>query len=42
MTHNFVAVVNALPPICCHIGSGLPDVRIFAEETVASLGTMNR
>ena len=31
MTPNFVAVVNVLMPICCHIGSGMPNMRIFVE-----------
>ena len=40
MTHNFVAVVYVLLPICCHIGSGMPNPRIFVEDIVALLGAM--
>ena len=37
---NFVAVVNVLLPICCHIGLGMPNLRIFVEYIVALLGAM--
>ena len=37
MTPNFVIV---LQPICCHIGSGMPDLRIFVEDIVTLLGAM--
>ena len=41
MTPNFVAVLNVLQPICCHIGSGMPNIRmIFVEDIVALLGAM--
>ena len=40
MTPNLVAVVNVLLPICCHIGSGMPNLRIFVEDIVALLGAM--
>ena len=38
MTPNFVAVVKVLLPICWHIGSGMPHLRIFVEGIVAVLG----
>ena len=38
MTPNIVAVVNILLPICCHIGSGMPNLRIFVEDIAAFLG----
>ena len=40
MTPNFVVIVNVLLPICCHIGSGMPYLHIFAEEIDALLGAM--
>ena len=40
MTHNFVVVVNVLLSICLHIGSGMPNLRIFVEDIVALLGAM--
>ena len=40
MTPNFVAVVIVLLPVCCHIGSGMPNLRIFVEEIVALLDAM--
>ena len=40
MKPNFVAVVNVLLPICCHIGSGMPNLRIFVEDFVALLSAM--
>ena len=40
MTPYLVAVVNVLLPICCHIGSGVPNLRIFVEVIVALLGAM--
>ena len=36
----FAAVVNVLLPICCHIGSGMPNLRIFVEDIVALLDAM--
>ena len=39
-TPTFVAVINVLLPICCHIGSGMPNLRIFVEDIVALLGTL--
>ena len=32
---DFVAVGNILLPICCHIDSGMPYLRIFVEDIVA-------
>ena len=40
MTPNAVVVVNVLLRIFCHIGSGMPYLRIFVEDIVASLGAM--
>ena len=40
MTPNFAAVVSVLLPICCHIGSGMPYLCIFVEETDPLLGPM--
>ena len=40
MTPNFVAVVNVLLSICCHIGSGMPNLRIFVEDNVLLLGAI--
>ena len=40
MTSNFVIVVKDLLTICCHIGSGIPNWRLFVEESVALLGAM--
>ena len=40
MTHNFVVIVIVLLPICCHIGSSMPDLRIFVKDIVALLGAM--
>ena len=37
MTPNVVVVVNVLLPICCHIGSGMPNMGTFF---VALLGAM--
>ena len=39
MTPNFVADVVLLP-VCCHIGSGMPNLRIFVEGIVTLLGAM--
>ena len=39
-TPHFVVVVNVLLPICCHTGSGMPNLRIFVEDIVALLGAM--
>ena len=41
MTSNFVAFVNVLLPICCYIGSGMPNLLIFVEDIVGLLGAMN-
>ena len=38
--HNFVVIVNVLPPVCCHIGSGMPNLRIVVEYIAALLGSM--
>ena len=40
MAPNFVVVFSVLLPICCHIGSGMPYLWIFVEETVRLLGPM--
>ena len=40
MAPSFVVVVNGLLPICYHIGSGMPYMRIFIEDIVALLGAM--
>ena len=40
MTPNIVAVVSILLPVCCHIGSGKPNLRIFVEDIVALLGAI--
>ena len=40
MAPNFVAIVNVLQPICCHICSGMPNLRIFGEDIVALSGAM--
>ena len=40
MTPNFVVVVYVLPPICCHIGWGIPYLYIFVEEVVTLLGAI--
>ena len=40
MAPNFAAVVSVLLPICCHIGSGMPYLTIFVEESVPLLGPM--
>ena len=40
MTLNFVFFVNVLLSICCHNGSGMPNLRIFVEDIVALLGAM--
>ena len=39
LTPNFVAVVNIVLPICCHIGSVMPNLRIFVEDIVVLLCT---
>ena len=38
MTSNFVVVASVLPPICCHIGWGMPYLCIFAEEVITVFG----
>ena len=40
MTPYFVTIVNVLLPICCHIGSGMPNLRIFVEDIVTLSGAM--
>ena len=40
MTPDFVVVVDVLLQICCHIGSGMPYLRIFYEDSVELLGAM--
>ena len=40
MAPNFVVVVNVLLTFCCHIGSGMPNLRIFVEDSVALLRAM--
>ena len=40
MAPNVAAIVSVLLPICCHIGSGMPYLCIFVEETVPILGSM--
>ena len=40
MTPNFVAAVNVSLPICCHIGSGMPNMHVFVEVIVALLDAM--
>ena len=37
LTRNLVAAVNDLLPICCHIGLGMPNLRLFVEDIVALL-----
>ena len=37
MTTNFAVVVNVLLQICCHIGSGMPNLHIVVEEIVTLL-----
>ena len=40
MEPNFAAVVSVSLSMCCHIGSGMPYLCIFVEETVPLLGPM--
>ena len=40
MTPNFIVVVNVSLQICCHVGSGMPYVRIFGEHCLELLGAM--
>ena len=40
MKRNCIVVVNVLLPICCHIGSGMPNLRIFVKDIVTLLGAM--
>ena len=40
MAPNFVCVVNNLLPICCHIDSGMPNLRASVEYIVTLLGAM--
>ena len=40
MTPNLVTIVNVLLLICCHIGSGMPNLRIFVEDIVTLSGAM--
>ena len=40
MTPNFLVVVNDLLPICCHVGLGMPYLRIFVDDIFALLGAM--
>ena len=42
MTPNFVVVVNVLQSVCCHIGSGMPNLRIhvFVQDVAVLLGAM--
>ena len=39
-TPNFVVFVSVLLQICCHIGWGIPYLRIFVEEVVTFLGAI--
>ena len=36
----FLAIANVSLPVCCHIDSGMTNLRIFVEENVALLGAM--
>ena len=40
MTPYFVALVNVLLPMFCHIGWGMPYLHIFVYEIVELLGAM--
>ena len=40
MTPTLVVVVSVLPPICCHIGWGMPYLCIFVKEVVTFLGAI--
>ena len=40
MTPNFIIVVNDLSPICCHIGPGMPYLRILIEDMFVLLSAM--
>ena len=40
MTPNFVAVVSALLPICCHIGWGMTYLFVIVEDVVTLLGAI--
>ena len=40
MTPNFVVGVTVSMPICCHIGLGMPYLRIFVEGIIALLCAM--
>ena len=40
MKPNFLVDVNVLLPIWCHIGSGMPYLRIFVEDVFRLLGTI--
>ena len=40
MTPNCIVIIIILPPICCHIGSGMPDRRIFVEDVLALSGAL--
>ena len=39
-SHSFVAVVNVLLPICCHIESVMPYLHILVEDIVVLFGSM--
>ena len=41
MTPNFIVVINVLLPICCHIDSGMPYLRIFVEDVFELLDVLN-
>ena len=40
MLPKFVVVVNVLLPICSHIDSGMPYLRVSVEDIVALLGAV--